>query len=87
MARGRTTCAAQERPGKAGGYQALRLTVLDDVKLGLLLKRAGKRTRAFLGSSDVEAHWGTNAFRGRIVCPQGNQPGLERKLSNDRKEW
>lgn len=45
-----------------GGYEALRLTVLDDVKLGLLVQRAGKRTRAFLGGDDVEAHWGTNAF-------------------------
>lgn len=42
-----------------GGYEALRLTVLDDVKLGLLLRRAGKRTRAFIGGDDVECHWGT----------------------------
>ena len=41
-----------------GGYEALRLTVLDDVKLGLLLRRAGARTRAFLGTGDVECHWG-----------------------------
>jgi len=34
---------------QCGGYEALRLTVLDDVKLGQLLVRAGKRTRAFLG--------------------------------------
>jgi glycosyltransferase involved in cell wall biosynthesis len=27
--------------------------------LGLLLVRAGKRTRAFLGVNDVECHWGT----------------------------
>lgn len=47
---------------QCGGYEALRLTVLDDVKLGLLLRRAGKRTRAFLGAEDVEAHWGTNVF-------------------------
>jgi len=47
---------------QCGGYEALRLTVLDDVKLGLLIQRAGKRTRAFLGGEDVEAHWGTNAF-------------------------
>jgi GT2 family glycosyltransferase len=47
---------------KCGGYEALRLTVLDDVKLGLLLQRAGVRTRAFLGGEDVEAHWGTNVF-------------------------
>lgn len=41
-----------------GGHKALRLTVVDDVKLGLLVRRAGKRTRAFLGSEDVECHWG-----------------------------
>jgi len=42
-----------------GGYEALRLTVVDDIKLGLLLQRAGTRTRAFLGGADVECHWGT----------------------------
>ncbi len=46
---------------QCGGYEALRLTVLDDVKLGLLVRRAGKRTRAFIGGDDVEAHWGTTA--------------------------
>lgn len=44
---------------QCGGYEALRLTVVDDVKLGLLLSRAGKRTRGFLGMGDVECHWGT----------------------------
>ena len=29
------------------------------MKLGLLLRRAGKRTRAFIGGDDVECHWGT----------------------------
>jgi glycosyltransferase involved in cell wall biosynthesis len=43
---------------QCGGYEALHLTVLDDVKLGLLLRRAGKRTRAYLGAEDVECHWG-----------------------------
>src|SRR5687767_4798609 len=42
-----------------GGYEALRLTIVDDIKLGLLLHRAGKRTRAFLGGPDAECHWGT----------------------------
>ena len=32
---------------------------MDDIKLGLLLQRAGSRTRAFLGGPDVECHWGT----------------------------
>jgi glycosyltransferase involved in cell wall biosynthesis len=44
-----------------GGYEVLRLTVLDDVKLGLLLRRAGKRTRAFIGGDDTECHWGATA--------------------------
>jgi glycosyltransferase involved in cell wall biosynthesis len=47
---------------QCGGYEALRLTVVDDVKLGLLLRRAGKRTRAFIGGNDVECHWGTPAW-------------------------
>jgi glycosyltransferase involved in cell wall biosynthesis len=42
-----------------GGYAALRMSVVDDIKLGLLLSHAGKRTRAFLGADDVECHWGT----------------------------
>ncbi|MCL4181651.1 MAG: hypothetical protein KJ072_28425, partial [Verrucomicrobia bacterium] len=44
---------------RCGGYEALRLTVVDDMKLGLLLGRCGQRTRAFLGAQDVECHWGT----------------------------
>jgi hypothetical protein len=44
-----------------GGHQALRLTVLDDVRLGLLVRRAGGRTRAFIGGDDVECHWGSTA--------------------------
>jgi glycosyltransferase involved in cell wall biosynthesis len=43
---------------QCGGYEALRLTVVDDIKLGLLLRRAGKRTRGFIGGDDVECHWG-----------------------------
>lgn len=47
---------------QSGGYEALRLTVVDDIKLGLLLSRAGKRTRAFLGADDVECHWGKTVW-------------------------
>ena len=42
-----------------GGHEPLRLTVLDDVRMGLLVRRAGKRTRGFIGGDDVECHWGT----------------------------
>ena len=44
---------------ECGGYEALRLTVIDDIRLGLLLRRAGKRTRGFIGGNDTECHWGT----------------------------
>ncbi len=43
---------------QCGGYEALRLTVLDDMKLGLILRRSGLRSRAYLGVGDVECHWG-----------------------------
>jgi hypothetical protein len=41
-----------------GGHKTLRLTVVDDIKLGRLVRNAGGRTRAFIGSDDVECHWG-----------------------------
>ena len=47
---------------QCGGYEALRLTVVDDLKLGLLLRRAGSRSRAFLGVDDVECHWGATVW-------------------------
>jgi glycosyltransferase involved in cell wall biosynthesis len=56
---------------ECGGYDALRLTVLDDVRLGLLLRRAGKRTRGFIGGDDVECHWGTTV-RGMIQIMEKN---------------
>jgi glycosyltransferase involved in cell wall biosynthesis len=56
---------------ECGGYEALRLTVLDDVKMGLLLRRVGKRTRAFIGGDDVECHWGTTV-RGMIKIMEKN---------------
>jgi glycosyltransferase involved in cell wall biosynthesis len=46
---------------RCGGYEKLRLTVLDDVRFGLLVRRAGGRTRAFIGGDDVECHWGHTA--------------------------
>jgi len=46
-----------------GGYEALRMEVLDDVRLGLLLRRAGSRTRGFIGGDDMDCDWGVNARR------------------------
>jgi glycosyltransferase involved in cell wall biosynthesis len=43
---------------KFGGHETLRLTVVDDVKLGKLVRKVGARTRAFIGGDDVECHWG-----------------------------
>jgi hypothetical protein len=45
--------------------------VVDDVKLGLLLHRVGKRTRAFIGGDDAECHWGTTV-RGTIKVMEKN---------------
>ena len=43
-----------------GGYEALRLTILDDVRLSLLVRRAGGRSRVYLGADDVLCHWATS---------------------------
>jgi glycosyltransferase involved in cell wall biosynthesis len=50
---------------KCGGYEALKLTAVDDVKLGLLLHRSGARTRAFVGGDDAECEWSPN-LRGMV---------------------
>ncbi len=44
----------------SGGYEALRLTILDDVRLSLLIRRAGGRSRIFLGAEDVLCEWATS---------------------------
>ena len=56
----------------SGGYEKLRLTVVDDVKLGLLLRRAGYRTRAFLGEADVLCEWGAGGARAMIKVMEKN---------------
>jgi glycosyltransferase involved in cell wall biosynthesis len=43
---------------ECGGYERLRLTVVDDIKLGRLVRLCGKRTRGFIGGDDTECHWG-----------------------------
>lgn len=44
----------------SGGYEALRLTIMDDVRLSLLVRRAGGRTRVYLGGDDVPCQWATS---------------------------
>ena len=48
---------------KSGGYEALRMTVIDDIRLGLLVRRAGGRTRGFIGGDDMDCDWGVTARR------------------------
>jgi glycosyltransferase involved in cell wall biosynthesis len=67
---------------QSGGYEALRLTVLDDVKLGQLLVRAGKRTRAFLGAEDVECHWGTTVRSMIKLVEKNNFAALNFRLGS-----
>ncbi len=43
-----------------GGHDALRLEVADDMKLGLLARRKGFRSRALIGDEAVEADWATS---------------------------
>jgi glycosyltransferase involved in cell wall biosynthesis len=65
---------------QCGGYEALRLTVWDDVKLGQLLVRAGKRTRAFLGVDDVECHWGTTVWSMIKLVEKNNFAAMDFQL-------
>ena len=37
--------------------------MLDDVRIGLLLRRAGSRTRGFIGGDDMDCDWGVTASR------------------------
>jgi glycosyltransferase involved in cell wall biosynthesis len=45
-----------------GTYQALRLEVLDDMKLGKVVKNAGYAQRVAFGEALVSVHWATGAF-------------------------
>ena len=42
---------------QVGGYQELRMEVVDDMKLGLLIRRAGFRQRVFVAVDELEAEW------------------------------
>ncbi|TVQ31723.1 MAG: glycosyltransferase [Phycisphaeraceae bacterium] len=40
-----------------GAHERLRMEVLDDVKLGMILRAHGRRSRACFGARDAEVHW------------------------------
>jgi hypothetical protein len=43
---------------RIGGHERLRMEVVDDLKLGRLVRQAGLRTRFFFGARDLEVEWG-----------------------------
>ncbi len=45
-----------------GGHTPLRMEVVDDLKLGLLLRRGGYRSRVFFAPRDVDADWCPDAL-------------------------
>jgi len=44
-----------------GGHESLRMEVIDDLKLGLLLRRAGFRTRIWFSGNAMEVAWAATA--------------------------
>lgn len=66
----------------AGGHEPLRLTICDDWKLGLLVRRAGGKTQVFLGGPEVQADWFTSpwgfvkALEKNSFAAHGFRPGV-----------
>jgi glycosyltransferase involved in cell wall biosynthesis len=56
---------------KIGGHESLRLEVADDMKLGLLVRRANLKSRALIGDDVVECDWAATI------------PGLKRALEKN----
>ena len=54
-----------------GGHAALRLEIADDLKMGLLVGRAGHRSRAYLGHELIAADWASDV-RGLLRALQKN---------------
>jgi glycosyltransferase involved in cell wall biosynthesis len=54
-----------------GGYESLRLEVVDDMRLGLLLRRAGFRQRLYNGIPDLEADW-AHSWAGAVRALEKN---------------
>jgi len=46
-----------------GGHEPLRMEVLDDVKLGVMVRRAGLRQRVYSALHELEAEWAGNLWQ------------------------
>lgn len=57
---------------RLGGHEPLRMEVVDDIKLGLLVRRAGGRSRVCFAPRDADADWCSG--------PWGMVKGLEKNL-------
>ena len=54
-----------------GGHQPLRMDVVDDMKLGALVRRSGGRTRVYVGDDDVQCDWAADV-RGIVRALEKN---------------
>ncbi len=54
-----------------GGHAAIRMDVADDMKLGVLVRRAGGRSRFFVGNDDVRCDY-ANDLRGLVKALEKN---------------
>jgi glycosyltransferase involved in cell wall biosynthesis len=64
-----------------GGHQPLRMEVVDDIKLGLLLRRAGFRQRLYAGFADLEAEWAHTAYQVIKAVEKNWFAGLDYSIS------
>lgn len=63
-----------------GGYETLKLSVVDDVKLGFLVRRTGSKIRAFLGGEDALCDWGGSILGMIKVMEKNYYAALEYRL-------
>ena len=60
-----------------GGHEALKLEVVDDMMLGLLLRRAGFRQRVYSGLGEIEADW-AHSLAGLVRASEKNSFAVAR---------
>jgi hypothetical protein len=62
MGVGAFNCIRRSAYQKIGTYKVMRMEVLDDMKLGKLVKNAGLRQRNVFGEDLISIHWAKGAF-------------------------